>query len=180
MKKLRYVLAGMLMLGLAIPAVTLADDDDDSDKRRRCSSIGPWLGVVSPDNPIFTGVMWTEMGKSEKRGTIVVEQLNNPDPTLGGLFPDAVRTSTFRGNWHRIGNRKFVYTLTGYAVDLANQIVGIVKFKGDATLTRDCQYEYVTAMHDLYYPWMSPFDDDPFMTISFPDQWGRRAHVELR
>ena len=116
---------------------------------------------------------------SENRGTNILEQVNNPDPTLGGVFPGAVKTSSLRGNWQRTGKRTFVYTLMGYGVDAENNMVGIVRFKGDVTHTRNCQFEYITAAVEIYYPWMSPFDDDPFLTIPFPGQWGKRAQVEL-
>ncbi len=179
MKKLRYVLAGILMLGLAFPAVTLADDDDDSDRGKRCSQIGSYFGVVSPEDPTLTGVAWSAMGKSENYGTNLLNWANNPDPTMGGFFPDAVATSWLRGDWERTGRRTFIYTLMGYSFDVNNQIVGMVKFRGDVTHTRDCQFEYITAMLDIYYPGMNPFDDDPFMSVPYPGQWGRRTHVDL-
>ena len=176
MQKLRYVLAGILMLGLAIPMVTLADDDDGDGKR--CSQIGTWFGVADPDDLTLTGVMYTTMGKSENYGTNILEQPNG-DPTLGGFFPTAVRASPLRGNWERTGKRTFVFTLMGYGVDALNQMVGIVRFRGDVTQTPDCQFEYVTAMVDIYYPPMSPFYDDPFATVPFPGQWAHRTHVQM-
>lgn len=179
MKKLRYVLAGILMLGLAIPAMTLADDDDDSDRGRRCSQIGTWFGVNAPDDTTLTGVAWSTMGKSENRGSNILDQVNNPDPTLFGRFPTAVRTSMFRGNWVRTGRRTFDYTLTGYVVDKYNVMVGIVRFRGDVTQTRNCQYEYVTAMVDIWDAPASPFTDEPRESFPFLSQWGKRAHVEL-
>ena len=91
MHKLRYVLAGILMLGLAFPAVTSANGDDDDDGKR-CSQIGTWFGVVSPDDLTLTGVMWSTMGKSENYGINILEQPNG-DPTLGGFCPAAVRSS---------------------------------------------------------------------------------------
>ncbi len=181
MKKLRYVLAAILTLGLAFPGVALADDDDDSDSDgRRCSQIGTWLGIVDRDDPTLTGAMWTTMGKTENRGTNLLQQVNNPDPTLGGFFPTGVRTSMFRGNWFRTGKRTFLYTLTGYVVDDMNMMVGIVRFRGDVTQSRDCQYEYVTAMVDVWYPPASPFRDDPFASFPFLSQWGKRAHVVVQ
>ena len=175
MKELIPLIA--LILGLAIPAVTLADDDYDGDGKG-CSQIGTWFGVVSPENLTLTGVTYTAMGKSENRGTNILEQANG-DPTAGGFFPTAVRTSSFRGNWERAGNGSFVYTLTGYAVDALNQMVGIVRFRGDVTHTPDCQFEYITAMAEVYYPPMSPFVDEPAWTFPFPGQWGHRTQIEL-
>ena len=178
MKKLRYVLASILMLGLAIPGVSLADNDDDSD-RRRCSNIGTWFGVADVDAPIPTGVFWTVMGKSEKTGINILEFPNIPDPTLGGFFETAVKTSALRGTWDRVSNNSFLYTATGFALDESNTMVGIMRFRGDVTLYRRCQFAYVTTKIDIYYPGMSPFTDDPFWTIPFDPLWGRRAYVEL-
>ncbi len=182
MRKLRYVLAGILMLGLAFPVMALADDDSDSDSDRggkRCSQIGTYFGVVSPDNPILTGVTWSATGNSENYGINLLNFENNPDPTMGGFFPTADRTSWLRGNWERTGKRTFVYTLLGYAVDADNNMVGIVRFRGDVTHTRDCQYEFITSMVDIYFPPMSPFKDDPVVSFPYPGQWGKRTDVVL-
>ena len=177
MHKLRYVLAGILMLGLAIPVVTSANGDGDDDGKR-CSQIGTWFGVVSPDDLTLTGVMYSAMGKSENYGINILEQPNG-DPTLGGFCPAAVRSSPLRGNWERTGKRTFVYNLMGYGVDDLNQMVCIVRLYGDVTQTPDCQFEYITAIAEVYYPPMSPFVDEPAVTFPFPSQWGHRAHVEL-
>ena len=175
MKKLIPLIA--LILGLAIPAVTLADDDGDGDGKR-CSQIGTWFGVVDPADLTLTGVMYTTMGKSENYGTNILEQPNG-DPTLGGLCAGAVRSSPLRGNWERTGKRTFAFTLMGFGVDDLNQMVCIVKFNGDVTQTPDCQFEYVTAMVDFYYPPMSPFVDEPFIAVPFPGQWAHRIQVEM-
>ena len=180
MKKLRYVLAAILTLGLAFPGVALADDDDDSDSDsdgRRCSQIGTYFGIVSPEFPVLTGVTWSAMGNSENYGTNLLNWANNPNPTMGGLFPGAVRTSWLRGNWERTGKRTFVYTLMGYSVDVDNNMVGIVRFRGDVEHTPDCQHEYITSMVDIWYPPMSPFKDDPVMSFPFGGQWGKRVNV---
>ncbi len=181
MRKLRYVLAGILMLGLAFPVMTLADDDDDSD-RRRCSNIGTWFGVVGPEDSTLTGVFWTVIGKSENYGTNIVEQLNRPTPSILDLFPGAVQTSSVRGDWHRTSNTTFAYTMTGYSVDVDGNMVGIVKFKGNVEMYDDCEFAYVTAKVDIYYPPNSPFADNDNPDIPdfpFPGQWARRTHVEL-
>ena len=178
MKKLRYVLASVLMLGLAIPGVALADDDDDSDRGKRCSNIGTFFGIVSPENKYLTGWMTSVTGKSENHGTNILE-FPNYDPTLGGSFDKAVRLSTMRGNWYRTGKRTFVYTMMGYAVDVDNQPVYISKVYGDATHTKDCQFEYITTTLEIFLPFMSPFNDGAFHTEVLEPHWGHRAYVDL-
>ena len=178
MQRLRCVLASMLMLGLAIPGAVLADDDRGEDSRR-CSNIGTWFGVAGLDDSTPTGPFWTVIGISKNHGTNILEFPNNPDPTLGGFFPEAVKTTALRGNWDRTGNTTFVYTSMGFALNEFNQMVGIARFRGDVTLHRDCQFANVTAVIDIFYPGMNPFEDDPFRTVPYPSQWGRRAYVEL-
>ena len=176
MKKLRYVLAGILMLGLAFPAVTLADDDDDSDGRG-CSNIGTWFGVIGPDDTTFTGWMTTVTGKSNNRGTNIFEY-PYLDPTFGGAF-DAVRISSMRGNWERTGKRTFIYSFTGFAVDAENKPVYIAKVSGDVEIMPGCQFEYITATVELYHPLVNPLEGDWFHQEVQEDHWGYRAFVDL-
>lgn len=170
---IRYALVGILLLGLAIPGVTLA-----GDAGKGCSLQGSWFGVNSPEDTTLTGWMVTATGKSNNQGTNNLE-FPNYEPTLGGFFPNAVRISTMRGAWERTGGNTFDYTFTGYALDQLNSPVYIAKVSGHITLSADCQSEYITATLEVFLPFMSFFDDDPIHTEVLDDHWGYRAYVDL-
>ncbi len=176
MRTLRYVLASILMLGLAIPGVALADNDDDSDGRR-CSNLGTWFGVVGPEDTTFTGWVVTVTGKSKNHGTNNFE-FPYLDPTFGGTF-DVARISSMRGNWERTGKNTFIYTFTGFAVNAENKPVYIAKVSGDVEIMPGCQFEYITAMVELFYPWVNPLEGDWFYRVEQEPHWGYRAFVDL-
>jgi hypothetical protein len=168
----RYTLAGILMLGLAIPSAVLAGNAD-----KGCSLQGSWFGVTSPEDTTLSGWMVTVTGKSENRGT---NNLEYPtfDPTLG-IFPQAVRISSMRGAWERTGGNTFDYTFMGMAVDEFSVPVWIGKVSGHVTLSADCSTETITATMEVFLPTMSPFDDDPLFPILLPTHYGRRLEVDL-
>jgi hypothetical protein len=156
----RYTLVGILLLGLAIPGVTMADAAE-----KGCSNLGTWFGVMAPGDTRLTGWLANVMGKSADQGTNDLEYPNF-DVTLDNNFESAVSLSSMRGIWRRTGGRTFDYTFTGYAIDEFGMPVYIATVSGVVTLLEDCRYEHVTATMDIFLPFMSPFHDDPFM--SFP------------
>lgn len=169
---LKGIFAAVLMLGLAMPGVTYAGDNG-----KGCSFQGTWFGVVSPEDTTLTGWMVTVAGQSSNRGT---NNLEYPtfDPTLG-VFMSAVRVSTLRGAWARVGGNRFVYTMTGMAVDADGVPVWVGKLSGNITLSGDCKSETITATLEVFLPGVSPFDGLPYFTIPLPAHYGYRAYVDL-
>lgn len=169
----RCILAGTLMLGLAIQGAAWAGGDG-----KGCSQQGTWFGVVSPEDTTLTGWIAVVTGKSENSGT---NNLDYPtfDPTLGGNFPSAVRISTTRGAWERTGGNTFNYTFMGIAVDEFGIPVWIAKVSGQSTLSADCNSETITAVLEAFLPSTSPFDGDPLFLAPLPTHYGYRIHVDL-
>ena len=169
---IRCTLAGILMLGLAIPSAVLA-----GDAGKGCSLQGTWFGVTGLEDTTLTGWMVTVTGKSENRGT---NNLDYPtfDPTLG-IFDTAVRLSTLRGAWERTGGNTFAYTFMGFAVDELNIPVWIGKVSGNITLSAGCSFETITATLEVFGPDMSPFDDEPWFDQILDEHYGYRAYVDL-
>lgn len=165
----RYMLAGILMLGLAIPGAALAGNG-----KQGCSLQGSWFGVAGLEDKTLTGWMVTVTGKSEKRGTNNFEYATF-DPTLFNNFPSAVRLSTMRGNWERTGGNTFVYTFTGIALDADNLPVWIGKVSGNITLSADCNFETITATLFVFLPSVSPFDGDPLFPYPLEEHYGYRG-----
>ena len=168
-------LLGILLLGFTIPGVALAGGGG-----KGCSNIGTWFGVVAPDDTRLTGWVASALGKSNNEGTNLFEYPTF-DATLNGMFSEAARLGSMRGNWKRTGGNTFDYTFMGTAFDASNVPVYIAKVSGQVTLFNHCQYQYTTALMDVFLPFMSPFYDQPINPepISLGEFYGYRAKVDL-
>ncbi len=85
----------------------------------------------------------------------------------------------FRGNWVRIDGNTFDYTFMGFAVDESNMPVYIAKVSGQVSQFDDCQYQYTTAVMEVFLPFMSPFHMEPIATIPLGEFYAYRAKVDL-
>jgi len=187
-------LLGILMLGFTIPGVALADGGG-----KGCSNIGTWFGVapfppdqmpapsvVIPPPPwdvtYLTGWVASALGKSNNEGTNIFEYPTF-DPTFGIEDPPfslAARIGNMRGNWKRTGGNTFDYTFMGFAFDASNMPVYIAKVSGQVTLFKKCQYQYTTAVMEVFLPSMNPFHDSgPIAVIPLGEFYGYRAKVDL-
>ena len=171
-RRYRNVLACVLMLGLAIPGAAIA-----GDARGGCSILGSWFGVETLESKILTGWMVTVTGKSENRGVNDFE-FPNFDPTFFGYCPTAVRLGTSKGTWERTGGNTFRYSFIGVALDATNQLACISKAVGEISLSDDCNSETLTATVFLYDPAVSPFTDDWYQVVPFPELYGRKAQLD--
>ena len=171
---LRRVLMSVLVLCLAVPSLAVA-----SDGPANCSFQGTWFGVTSPTDLSLTGWIVTVEGKSHDSGTNNLEYptFNPTLPDEKGIptFPTAVRISTLRGAWERLGRSTFAYSFTGFGLDSANLPVYIAKVNGTIELSSDCGTEAITASMSVYYPaTVSPFDGAPLFTIPLAKHYGYR------
>lgn len=194
---IRSALLGILLLGFAIPGAALADDGANG-----CSNLGTWFGVtpfppdqvpppVTPPPPwdvtYLSGWSVSVTGKSNNEGANNFEYpVFDPKFTMLGLeetepFASAVRIGTMRGNWVRTGGNTFDYTFMGFAYDEANMPAYISKISGLVVLIEDCQYQYTTALMEVYWPYMNPFDEDlePAYVIPLGVFYGYRAKVDV-
>lgn len=170
-------LLGILMLGFTIPGVALAGGGGQG-----CSNIGTWFGVVAPDDTRLTGWVASVLGKSNNEGTNIFE-FPTFNPTFGIEDPPfslAARIGSMRGNWKRTGGNTFDYTFMGFAFDASNVPVYIAKVSGQVTLFNRCQYQYTTAVMEVFLPSMNPFHDSgPIAVIPLGEFYGYRAKVDL-
>jgi hypothetical protein len=181
---IRGALLGILLLGFTIPGMAFADDDE-----RGCSNKGTWFGVMAPGDTRLTGFVATVTGKSEKMGTNSFEYPTF-DPSFSNVpeledlaseppFVNAVSIGGLRGNWKRIGKNMFEYTFMGLAFDASGNPAYIAKVSGTTELFNNCQYQYVTAVMEVFLPWISPFDGDSIATIPLGEFYSYRATVDL-
>ena len=189
---IRGALLCILLLGFAIPGVALAGGGG-----KGCSNLGTWFGVgpvppgeqpppaeelmPPPWHPMYlAGYSVTVTGKSNNEGTNLFEYPTF-DATLEGLFPEAARIGSMRGNWKRTGGNTFDYTFMGFAYNVVNMPVYIAKISGQVVLINNCQYQYTTAVIEVFLPDMNPFDDEPMepTPMSLGVFYGYRAKVDL-
>jgi len=193
---IRGALLCILLLGFTIPGVALAGGGG-----KGCSNIGTWFGV-SPSLPdptappveippppwdvtYLTGWSVTVTGMSSNEGTNNFEYpVFDPTFAILGLnetppFSQAARVGTMRGNWTRTGGNTFDYTFMGFAFDASNMPVYIAKISGQVVLIENCQYQYTTAIMEVFRPWMNPFHDEREWEIPLGVFYGYRAKVDL-
>ncbi len=193
---IRGALLSILLLGFTIPGAALAGGGG-----KGCSNIGTWFGVSpflpDPTSPpveippppwdvmYLTGWSVTVTGKSSNEGMNNFEYpVFDPSLTILGLdetppFSQAVRVGTMRGNWTRTGGNTFDYTFMGFALDESNMPVYIAKISGQVVLLENCQYQYTTAIMEVFRPWMDPFHDVREWEIPLGVFYGYRAKVDL-
>ncbi|HUV12676.1 MAG TPA: hypothetical protein VMY18_03475 [Acidobacteriota bacterium] len=137
-----------------------------------CKLQGSWLGSGAD------GGRWiaTYHGQSASSGTNDLDLFM--DPTLGGLFPDAVKTSSWRGVWERTGGNTFKYTLIVLGLDGSGAVNWILKNSGDKTLTEDCNLMVVEGTLEVFSPDVDPFEGDPLLCIPGGGSWEVRMRVD--
>lgn len=186
---IRGALLGILLLGFIIPGAALAGGG------KGCSNLGTWFGVLPiyidpaaplpPDPPQLPPLPWdslyltgwsvTVTGKSNNEGTNLFEYPSF-DATLG-VFGNAVRIGSMRGNWKRTGGNTFDYTFMGFGYDASNMPVYIAKISGQVELLEDCQYQKTTATMEVFLPNERPFQDATPIVIDLGEFYGYRAKI---
>ena len=176
----RGIGTAILVLGLAAPGLALAGD------AKGCSILGTWLGFDPANNDALTGWVVSATGSSNNAGTNSLEYLNL-DPTIGMLFPTAVRMNTLHGVWERTGGNTFNWTMIGYTVDAAGDIVWIGKLTGNTVTSDNCSVETIldTKLW-IYAPDQNPYTGELMVLpygvpnpLLFPTHYGFRATVEV-
>lgn len=187
-----------ILLGFTIPGIAFAGGGG-----KGCSNLGTWFGVTpflpnpteppppmippppwDPDPTYLSGWSVTVTGKSNNEGTNLFEfPIFNPKirPDLAVMepFKSAERIGSMRGNWKRTGGNTFDYTFMGFAYNASNMPAYIAKISGQVVLIENCQYQYTTAVMEVFEPDMNPFLDQPVYPgpISLGEFYGYRAKV---
>ncbi len=173
-KVVRSALVGILVLGLALPVTASA-----SFFNWGCRYQGTWFGVLGEENTMPAGWMVTTEGRSFWHGTNnLVFTADSFDPK--DVSPDAVRTTTMRGNWMRIGYNTLMYTTTGMAVGADGKMLYIAKVSGFVDISEDCKSIHIRDnMIKIYLPDTNPYTGNSFREFPGPDFYGKRAFVQM-
>jgi hypothetical protein len=172
MKIKAFCLAGILLviiIGIiALPSLSGAAS------RQGCQFQGTWYGFLT------NGTLgWTinVQGSSSSSG---INNLDYPsfDPKLGVAFPNAIRVTTLRGSWERVGGNTFAFTMLGMALDENNSTVWTGKLSGTNVLSDDCNTEYIENTLEVFLPTQDPFIDEPYFAIPLIGHYGYRAKVD--
>lgn len=157
------------MTGIAAVAGTEVPELANGGGVQGCSFQGSWFGYTPAGNAEW---LITVQGQSSS-GTNNLED-TTVDPTLGGMYPNAVRTTTLRGTWERTGSNTFRYSMVGFAVDKNGATVWIAKLSGTNKLINDCNKEYITSTLEVFLPNQNPFVDEAQLVIPLGDHYGYR------
>lgn len=155
----------LLLTYIALPAPVIAEE-------KGCSFQGSWYGDPTD------GIAWivNVQGSSQASGT---SDLETPgfDPTLSGYFPNAVKGTSLKGVWERIGGNTFAMSLIGLGVDEFGQTEWIAKMSGTTTLGADCNSEMLTLTVEFFESGDDPYEDEPFLVMPLPVHPGYRILV---
>ena len=202
MKKsvVQLTVVGILTLGLTLPAIASAGWFNWG-----CRYQGTWFGLAAEDNPaLLSGWLMNIEGKSFFYGTNDVEftavaldpRLPVIDFATGQVidvrYPDAVRATSNRGNWMRIGYNTLAWTMTGFGLDANGLPLYVATSNGVVTLSDDCNKAFITAEPAKVYEVVvdefgrrlipNPLIDsvfEPKYIIPFPPQYAFRAFVNM-
>jgi hypothetical protein len=170
MKKVVPTFVFIIILSMVASTMVLAG------RHRICKLHGSWIGYDD------SGSYWlaTYHGKTAFSGT---SDLDFPlfEPTLGGLFPEAVKVSSARGVWERTGVNTFAYTLILFGIDGNGAVSWILKNSGDKTLTENCSLMSIKSSIEVFLPDVDPFDGEPIICIPPPPEptsWEVRMRVD--
>lgn len=168
-KAIRLVVAGIVMLGLAIPGAAFAAGDG-----KDCKNTGTWFGVNNPVDKVPTGWVVTSTGQSANHGTAVLEYKTFKSTMFG--LPQPHDMSADRGVWTRLGGNRFAYSFMAIAVNEANDILYLARVSGEITISDDCMSEEISALLEIFYPGSSnPFaGDEADWQMDLPTHWGYR------
>lgn len=150
----------LLISGVFMAASAVAADMPKAG----CLYQGTWMSMEG--SPILT----TQFGESASSGTGTGEVFGpNSDPTLGGMYPDAVRISTLRGLWERRSGNTFAFTQIWYGLDAAANVLWIAKNSGISKMSNDCnQMTIADSTLELFSPEVNPFGGTPFFVETLP------------
>ena len=137
-----------------------------------CKLEGSWMGFGAG------GGRWlaTYHSRSASTGTNDLEFFY--DPTLSGLFPDAVSISSGRGVWERTGGNTFSYTMITFGLDANGGVNWILKNNGTKTLSEDCNLMTIEGTLEVFLPDVDPFEGNPLFCIPGEGSWEERMRVD--
>ena len=165
-RTLRMMLIASVAVACAAPAIAMAGSSG-----KGCSLLGTWFGI-DPADQTLTGWMVTVQGSSNNEGTNILD-FPTFDVTLDGAFP-AVDGSAIRGRWVRTGGNTFDYSFMSILTDYERMPVWIAVVSGNIEISSDCMVETINGKLDVFLPDMSPFQDEPLLTLPLPTHYGRR------
>ena len=122
-----------------------------------CGIVGTWFGAGDSGTTWFS--TYTK-GSSSTVGQMNLEWILL-DPTLGGFFPDAVRTTNGVGVWEKVNNHNYKYTWVAYAFDANGAIVYTTRVSGTESVV-DCDHVDITYVLELWLPDQDMNTDPPF------------------
>lgn len=147
-----------------------------ADSRQGCTPVGSWYGYDAvPTVPTW---MSTISGQSASSGTMILD-LFAFDGTLGGTFPNVVKTTQLKGIWERIEGNAIRVTVLGASLDAAGSAVTLGRYDAIDRLSDDCNTVTVgNGVLHVFLASQNPFTDEPLFSIPTPEHDGYRMRFQ--
>lgn len=120
-----------------------------------CGRVGTWFGLSD------SGISWIAADNPGPNATVgqVTLEWSVIDPTLGGNFPTAVRTTNAMGVWSKVNRHLYEYTWVAYGLGADGLPVYVARASGTAELV-DCDNVDIVYTLELFDPaqdiWTEP------------------------
>ena len=112
---------------------------------KECSRVGMWHGEGDQG---FTWMVAASPGADATNGQFTVEWIVI-DPTLGGMFTDAVRVTNGYGVWKKVNKHTYQYTWIAYGFDQDGMVIYKARASGTESMV-DCDHIAVTYVMELW------------------------------
>jgi len=145
----RQVLRSGIVLAAIFAVAVFASSGSVMAASKNCSHLGTWHGVVDSG---ATYMVTITKGQSATVGQIMAEWVSLWDPTLGGNFPEAVRTTNPMGVWEKVNGNKFKWTWIAYGLAADGlSVVYVLRASGVSSL-KDCNTMPFTYVTEVFSP----------------------------
>ena len=110
-----------------------------------CSRVGMWHGEGDQG---FTWMVPVSAGADATNGQFTVEWIVI-DPTLGGMFTEAVRVTNGFGVWKKVNKHTYQYTWIAYGLAQDGMVIYTARASGIESMV-DCDHFDVTYVLELW------------------------------
>jgi hypothetical protein len=156
----RQVLRSGVVLAAIFAVAVFAGSGSVMAASKNCSHVGTWHGVSDTG---ATYMVTDTQGPSATVGQLVVEWILW-DPTLGGNFPTAVRTTNPMGVWEKVFHRKAKFTWIAYGFDGNGAPLYTIRCSGIGSMV-NCDESHFTYVTELFLPLQDISKDKPIATF---------------
>lgn len=150
------VMARGAILAVIFAAAVFAGSGERPGSFSTCGRVGTWFGLGDSG---FSWIATDTPGPNATVGQLALEW-TVIDPTLGGWFQNAVRTTNAVGVWAKVNRRLYELTWVAYGLDANGLPVYVARASGTAELA-DCDNVDIIYVLEIFDPTQDISVDPP-------------------